>query len=90
MPDLVGAYVQNASSYRDSCSCDDPMGCYHVMRPGHISDSDSEEGSSDDSATTKCVLLEGLAQAKDLVLTAYDSTVHLNSHAIRPSQLFTI
>lgn len=76
MPGLVEAYVQ-IGSFQDACSCDDLMGCYHVMRPGHISDSDDEEGNSDDSAiqaTTKCVLLEGLAQAKHLVLTAEYST----------------
>ncbi|XP_039778148.1 F-box/FBD/LRR-repeat protein At3g51530-like [Panicum virgatum] len=37
-------------------------------------DSGNEEGNSDDSATTKCVLLEGLAQAKDLEMMASRST----------------
>jgi len=61
------------------------------MRSGHISDSDDEEGPSDDSAMTKCVLLEGLAQAKHLLLTIrYSTMVHLNSHVISPNQLFTI
>jgi len=45
------------------------------MRSGHISDSDDEEGPSDDSAMTKCVLLEGLAQAKHLLLTIRYSTM---------------
>ncbi|OEL27438.1 hypothetical protein BAE44_0011544 [Dichanthelium oligosanthes] len=37
---LIGAY-------QDWCSCDDPKGFYHVMRDGHISDTDGEEGSDD-------------------------------------------
>ncbi|KAG2560914.1 hypothetical protein PVAP13_8KG398603, partial [Panicum virgatum] len=63
MPDLVGAYV-NIGSDEDQCSCDDPMGCYHVMRPSHISDSGNEEG---------------LAQAKDLEMMASRSTVHMHA-----------
>jgi len=82
MPELVGAKVRINSSL-DDCHCEDPsMACYHVMRAGDTSaiefDSDDEEGSEDYAGqnTTKCVVLEGLAQAKDLVLIADHSTVH--------------
>ena len=81
MPELVEATVR-IDSYQDKCDCDDRMACYHVMRAGDTSDiefdSDDEEGSEDYAGqnTTKCVVLEGLAQAKDLVLIADHSTVH--------------
>ncbi|XP_066342813.1 F-box/LRR-repeat protein At3g26922-like isoform X1 [Miscanthus floridulus] len=76
MPELVEAKFQ-INSYRDKCYCDDPMACYHITRDGDTSDIDSdsddgEEGSGDYAGqnTTKCVVLEGLAQARDLVLIA--------------------
>jgi hypothetical protein len=83
MPELVGAKVR-INSFLDDCHCEDPMACYHVMRAGDISDSDDEEGSSDYARqnTTKCVVLEGLAQAKDLVLIADRPTVHLNMYSV--------
>lgn len=76
MPELVEANFR-INSYWDKCYCDDPMACYHITRDGDTSDidsdsDDSEEGSGDYAGqnTTKCVVLEGLAQARDLVLIA--------------------
>ncbi|OQU83113.1 hypothetical protein SORBI_3005G078132 [Sorghum bicolor] len=76
MPELVGAEVW-VNSYKDGCNCDNPMACYHVTWDGDTSDidsdSDDDEECSGDYAgqnTTKCVVLEGLAQARDLVLIA--------------------
>jgi hypothetical protein len=87
MPELVAAKV-HIGSYLDHCSCIDPTACYHVMRAGDTSDIDFDrtenELDSGDYAgqnTTKCVVLEGLAQAKDLVLKANHSTVHSNIYA---------
>jgi hypothetical protein len=82
MPDLVGAKVR-ISSYLDWCSCEDLMACHHVTRAGDSSDIDfdsddeEEEGLGDYAGqnTTKCVVLEGLAQARDLVLIDDSPTV---------------
>jgi hypothetical protein len=81
MPELVEAKFR-INSYWDKCYCDDPMACYHITRDGDTSDidsdsDDSEEGSGDYAGqnTTKCVVLEGLAQARDLVLIADRPTV---------------
>jgi hypothetical protein len=81
MPELVEANFR-INSYWDKCYCDDPMACYHITRDGDTSDidsdsDDSEEGSGDYAGqnTTKCVVLEGLAQARDLVLIADRPTV---------------
>ena len=81
MPELVGAEVW-VNSYKDGCNCDNPMACYHVTWDGDTSDidsdSDDDEECSGDYAgqnTTKCVVLEGLAQARDLVLIADGPTV---------------
>jgi len=69
---------------------------YHVTQALDIdSDSDSdgsEEGWGDYARQnfTKCVVLEGLAQAKDLVLIANRSTVRSNIYAFRAYQLFNV
>ena len=91
MPELVEATVR-IDSYQDKCDCDDRMACYHVMRAGDISDSDDEEGSSDYARqnTTKCVVLDGLAQAKDLVLIADRPTVHSNMSSVPVDILLTV
>lgn len=95
MPELVRAKVR-IDTHLDGCYCEDPMVCDYVMGTGDASnfgsDSDDEEGSGDYAGqnTTKCVVLEGLAQAKDLELIASDRTVHSNSYVLRPYRIFTI
>ncbi|XP_066342804.1 uncharacterized protein [Miscanthus floridulus] len=76
MPELVEAYVRIDSYGDNKCSCG---GCYQVMWPGHISDIDDDSNNEEDTEdypgpnTQGCVLLEGLAQAKHLVLLAHHS-----------------
>jgi hypothetical protein len=96
MPELVGAEVW-IDSYLDECNCDDPVACYHVTRDGDTSDVDSdsddrEDGSADCAGqnTTKCVVLEGLAQARDLVLIANRPTVWYTQTYICLSSLLII
>jgi hypothetical protein len=86
MPKLVEAYVWIDSYWGDNCYCNDPMGCYHVMQApisdGDV-DGDNEEDTEDYAVpnTQGCVLFEGLAKAKHLVLLADHSTVHLTLYA---------